>query len=122
MEQAIQPRTEARGGFGTMGSLMLRTLRGQRHLFGRKLIEVVDAELFFERRDFVNVDVEAVASECLTFNGFKLLTHRVIFVRRDDLVQFRKEYRVLAGLVRRIHAVEEFEVGCESIAVLLRFQ
>src|SRR5262249_44449419 len=92
------------------------------HLFRRELIQVVNAKLFFESRYFVHVDIESVSAKRLTLNALELLTHSVIFVRRNDLVQLRKQYRILARLVRCVHAVKEFQVAGQAIAIILRLE
>src|SRR5262249_53225751 len=69
---------------------------------GRELGEVVDAELLLDGRDLL----DALLAEQLVLLLLELLAEFLEALRRDDLVQGRKQHGVLAGLVRAVHANE----------------
>src|SRR5262245_24257922 len=73
---------------------------------GRELGEVVDAELLLDGGDLLDGLLEALLAEQLVLLLLELLAEFLEPLRRDDLVQGRKQHGVLAGLVRAVHANE----------------
>src|SRR5262245_26457412 len=72
-------------------------------LSGSKLRQIVDSKVFLDFCHFVDVHVDSISAERLPFDLLELLTEGVIFMRRDNLVQLRKQHSVFARLMRRVH-------------------
>src|ERR1700741_4035442 len=51
---------------------------------GRELLQIVDAQPFFERRNPVEVDFESFAAERLMINLSKLFAQSLVFLPGDD--------------------------------------
>ena len=70
----------------------------------------------------IEIDIKAIAAEGLAFDRLELFAHCIVLVRRNDLVQCRKQDCIFAGFVRAIHPVEGDDMADEALTTILGFQ
>src|SRR5262249_51792004 len=94
----------------------------QLRTFGRELGKVVDSQQLLESDDFVYVDIEPVSSERLALDLLELLTQRIVFMRRNNLVKLGKQSGVFPRFMRRVHSIKCFQVSRQAIPVVTGFK
>src|SRR5439155_10110190 len=82
---------------------------------GRELGQLVDPQALLDRGHVVHDPLEAPLAEKLVLPPLELVAERAVLPLRDQPVQGGKEDRVLAGLVRAVHADEAAQAAHQGL-------